>query len=397
MEEHINRMMSLLNEQQRRLFLGSEALAFGYGGVSMVSRISGVSRTTIALGIKELNDESKITDGRTGRKGGGRHSLAKKYGGDTICEYIRNIIDGKTQGDPMKPLSYTTGSLRTIAKKLLEEYKVTISYVTVAPLLETMGYSKQINQKALQLGEPHPDRNEQFEHINTTATEYLNLGEPVISVDTKKKENIGNFRNNGREYRPSGDPRKVLDHDFPIEELGKIAPQGIYNLNNNTGFVNVGTDHDTAEFAVHSISLWWNTVGKNTFPNATKLFITCDRSGSNGYRLKLWKYQLQRFANSTGLEIQVAHFPPGTSKWNKIEHRLFCFISRNWQGKPLIDIETAINPVGSTTTTRGLKVICQRDDSKYELAKKVSDEEFRAISLERISPFEEWNYKIIPR
>jgi hypothetical protein len=259
-----------------------------------------------------------------------------------------------------------------------------------------MGYSKQSNQKMLQVGEPHPDRNAQFEHINKVASECIDSGMPVISVDTKKRENIGNLKNNGNEYRPNKDPRKVLDHDFPIKELGKISPYGVYNLNNNTGFVNVGTSHDTSEFAVESISRWWETVGKHTFPNATKLMITCDCGGSNGYRRRMWKYQLQEFANRTGLEVEVSHFPPGTSKWNKVEHRLFCYISKNWQGKPLIDVQTAIDLIGSTRTNTGLEVICVRDDTEYQLAKKVSDEDFESINIEKIKPFDSWNYRITP-
>jgi hypothetical protein len=271
-----------------------------------------------------------------------------------------------------------------------------VSHVTVGSILEDMGYSKQTNQKMLQVGEAHPDRNAQFEYINGKAKKFIAKGEPVISVDTKKKENIGNFKNNGQEYRPAKTPRKVLDHDFPIEELGKIAPYGIYNLNSNTGFVNVGTSRDTAEFAVESISRWWETVGKNTFPHAAKLLITGDCGGSNGYRVKLWKYQLQQFAARTGLTIHVSHFPPGTSKWNKVEHRLFCFITKNWQGKPLIDIETAVELIGSTTTTKGLRVICRRDDNIYELSKTVSDEQIRSIKLSKLGKHGEWNYLIKP-
>jgi hypothetical protein len=216
-------------------------------------------------------------------------------------------------------------------------------------------------------------------------------------VDTKKKENIGNFKNNGQEYRRKGDPRKVFDHDFPLETLGKIAPYGVYNVNNNVGFVNVGTSHDTSEFAVESISRWWEIVGKHTYPNSGKVYINCDGGGSNGTRTRMWKYQLQQFADRTGLEVEVSHFPPGTSKWNKIEHRLFCYISKNWNGKPLVDVQTAVDLIGSTTTTTGLKVICVRDDTEYELAKKVSEEEFISINSTKIPPYCSWNYRISPR
>ena len=332
-------------------------------------------------------------NGNVRRSGGGRKYIESIYPNAEDC--IQRIIDCKTYGDPMRILSYTTESLRKIQNEL-EKENIFIGHVTIGKILDSMGYSKQVNQKMLQNGEAHPDRNEQFEYINDTAASYLEWNEPVISVDTKKKEMIGNFKNNGDEYRPSKQPRKVLDHDFPIKELGKVAPYGIYNVNKNVGFVNVGTSHDTSEFAVVSISRWWEALGKHTFPRATKLYITCDGGGSNSYRSKMWKYQLQQFADRTHLEIQVSHFPPGTSKWNKIEHRLFCYISKNWQGKPLIDVQTVIDLIGSTKTGSGLEVICVRDDTVYELAKTISDEEFDSINLIEIIPFRTWNYRIYP-
>ena len=392
MEDRIERMRYLLDERQWRLFLANEAMSAGYGGVSKVSRISGMSRTTITKGIEEIN-AGKVVIGRVRSVGGGRNLVEDNHPG--IEDEIRKLIDGSTYGNPEQVLSYTTESFRKIASEL-NARGIKIGYVTVGELLEKMGYSKQANQKMLQVGEPHPDRNAQFEHINKTAAGYLKSGIPVISVDTKKKENIGNFKNNGQEYRGKKDPRKVLDHDFPIEELGKISPYGVYNLNNNTGFVNVGTSHDTSEFAVESISRWWETVGKHTFPHSKRIYITCDSGGSNGYRVRMWKYQLQEFANRTGLEIEVSHFPRGASKWNKVEHRLFCYISKNWQGKPLVDVQTAVDLIGSTKTTTGLEVICVRDDTDYKLAKKVSDEDFEAISICKIKPFESWNYRILP-
>ena len=393
MEDRIKMMMPQLNEMQKRLYLGSEALSYGRGGIAEVSRISGVSRNTVKRGINELKN-GVIYDGKMRNSGGGRNTVEKHY--TDIKDRIRELIDGSTYGNPERVLSYTTESLRKIADELKDQ-GISIGHVTVGKLLESMGYSKQGNQKMLQVGEPHPDRNAQFEHINATAIEYIEAGDPVISVDTKKKENIGNFKNDGKEYRPKKEPRKVLDHDFPIEELGKIAPYGVYNINNNTGFVNVGTSRDTSEFAVESISRWWESVGKHTYPSSSRIYINCDCGGSNNYRWRMWKYQLQQFADRTGLEIEVSHFPPGTSKWNKIEHRLFCYISKNWQGKPLIDVQTAIDLIGSTTTTTGLKVVCVQDDTQYELAKKVSDDEFNAISLLQIKPFGQWNYKILPR
>lgn len=393
MEQRIERMRGLLNERQWRLFLANEALAAGYGGVSKVSRISGSSRTTITKGVVELQ-HGKASNGKVRNSGGGRKYTEEKY--PEIEESIRRLIDGSTYGNPERVLSYTTESLRKIEKELKAQ-DINVSHETVCKILEAMGYSKQANQKMLQIGEPHPDRNAQFEHINKTSEKYLSEGNPVISVDTKKKENIGNFKNNGKEYRKNQDARKVLDHDFPVKELGKISPYGVYNLNNNTGFVNVGTSHDTSEFAVESISRWWETVGKHTFLSHKKIYINCDCGGSNDYRRRMWKYQLQQFSDRTGLEVEVSHFPPGTSKWNKVEHKLFCYISKNWQGKPLVDVQTAIELIGSTRTTTGLDVVCVRDDTEYTLAKKVSDDEFDTISLNKIPPFEAWNYKILPR
>ena len=392
-EARIQRMLPLLDERQKRLYLANEALSYGRGGISYVSRVSGMSRTTITKAVDELNNGEKI-DGKTRRSGGGPKYKESYY--PDIEEKIRMIVDGKTYGDPTRVLSYTTESLRKIQVEL-EKSGISVGHVTIGKILDAIGYSKQVNQKLLQIGEPHPDRSAQFEHINDTAAEFLKAGEPVISVDTKKKEKIGNFKNDGSEYRPEKQPRKVLDHDFPIKELGKIAPYGIYTINNNVGFVNVGTSHDTSEFAVESISRWWEAVGKHTFPNAKKLYITCDCGGSNGNRVRMWKYQLQQFADRTHLEVTVSHFPRGASKWNKVEHRLFCYITKNWQGQPLVDVQTAIDLIGSTRTTTGLKVICVRDDTDYELAKKVSDENFAAISLVTIAPFESWNYRILPR
>jgi len=392
MEERINMMLPHLNELQKRLFLASEALSYGRGGIAEIIRITGVSRNTIKRGIAELKSGATF-DGRVRKRGGGRNCIEDKY--PDIVERIRKLIDGSTYGDPERVLSYTTESLRKITNELKDQ-GIKVGHVTVGEVLDSMGYSKQSNQKMLQVGEPHPDRNAQFEHINKTAAEYIKLGDPVISVDTKKRENIGNFKSNGSEYRKNKDPRKVLDHDFPIKELGKISPYGVYNLNNNTGFVNVGTSHDTSEFAVESISRWWETVGKHTFPNSKKIYITCDCGGSNGNRRRMWKYQLQQLADRTGLKIEVSHFPPGTSKWNKVEHRLFCYISKNWQGKPLVDVQTAVDLIGSTRTSTGLEVVCVCDDTEYELAKKVSDDDFESISINKIPPFQNWNYKILP-
>ena len=396
MEERIRIMLPLLDERQRRIFLAAEAKAYGRGGVSTVSKLSGVAPYTIRQGLKEIECNEPI-----GRKekiraqGAGRKKLQDNI--PDIESHIQEIVDDSTYGDPQKVLSYTTLSLRKIKDILADKFNIDISFRSVSTILEKLGYSKQANQKMLQVGDPHPNRNEQFEFINSKAADFLEKGLPVISVDTKKKENIGNFKNNGQEYRKTKDPRKVLDHDFPIPELGKVAPYGVYVLNDNTGFVNLGTNHDTAEFAAESILRWWMCIGKQTFPGAGKLYINCDNGGSNGSRLHLWKYELQQLADYTGLEIHVSHFPPGTSKWNKIEHRLFCYISKNWQGQPLIDIQTVVNLISSTTTAKGLKVKCQVDTKKYELKRKVSEDELAKIQLFPCDVLGNWNYVIKPR
>jgi transposase len=388
-------MKAQLSEIQRRQYAAALAKAHGYGGATAVHKMTGISLNTITAGKKELEGKSDLESGRVRKAGGGPKWLEGKH--PNIRERVREIVDGSTYGDPQRVLSWTTESLRSIQKTLLEEHGISASHVTVGAILEDLGYSKQANQKMLQVGKPHPDRNAQFEEINRKAKAFIDSGEPVISVDTKKKENNGNFKNPGREYRRNENPRKVLDHDFPIKELGKISPYGVYNLNHNIGFVNVGNSHDTAEFAAESIFRWWKAVGEHTFQCATKLLITCDCGGSNSSRTKMWKYQLAQLAEQMGIEIHVCHFPPGTSKWNKVEHRLFCYISKNWQGRPLIDIETAINLIGATTTGFGLRVICQRDDTVYELKKTVSDEEFESINMYRIAPFENWNYLFRPK
>ena len=367
-------MLPKLNEMQRRQLQGSIADALGHGGIAYVNSLTGSARNTINRGIVDLNstpekesDEQPSSTAGIRKPGGGRKKESEKH--PKLYQDIEEIIDPDTYGDPMKPLRWTTLSLRKIAEELLKKgYKVSQNIVSRA--LDALGYSKQQNQKMYQVGNQHPDRDAQFQHINETAQAYLERGDPVISIDTKKKENVGNFKNPGSEYRKEKSPRKVLDHDFPIPELGKVNPYGVYVLNNNTGFVNLGTSHDTAEFAGESVYRWWETVGKNTFSEAKRLYINCDGGGSNSSRRWVWKYQLQLLANKTGLEIEVSHFPPGTSKWNKVEHRLFCYISKNWQGQPLIDIETIVSLIGSTTTKKGLKVICKVDNNTYETGKR---------------------------
>ena len=318
-------MENVLFENQKRLLAASVSKHLGYGGVTLVSNKTGMARSTILRGVKELDsndDESDCgnnsnikIDGkfRIRKEGGGRKKLVEHY--PELPKYIDNIIKDSTYGTPEKVLFWTDLSLRDIAEIVRAEYNIPISYNTVSQILEDLNYSKQLNQKMYQVGEIPPDRDAQFSYINNKAISFQKAGEPVISVDTKKKELLGNFKNNGQEYRFKNNPRKVLDHDFPLKELGKIAPYGVYLLNNNTGFVNIGQDHDTPEFAGESVYQWWSIVGKNTFPNATKLYITCDCGGSNGYRTWLWKAQLQELANRTNLEIHVSHYPPGTSEY----------------------------------------------------------------------------------
>ena len=283
--------------------------------------------------------------------------------------------------------------MRDIAEKL-GEFGYKTSYVTVGKILEELGYSKQQNQKMNQIGEPHPNRDNQFRFIEAQVSENINNGVPTISIDCKKKENIGNFKNSGKEYRKKGDPRKTLDHDFQIKELGHVAPYGVYVMNDNTGFINLGTSSDTSEFAVESIYRWWYSAGAKNFPDAKKLYITCDGGGSNGCRVRLWKYKLAELAEKTGLDIHVSHFPPGTSKWNKIEHRMFCYITKSWEGKPLIDIQTVVNLITGTRTKAGLKVNCVVDENIYERGIKVSDEEMASIDITPIGEFAQWNYAI---
>ena len=389
----INTMLPLLNERQARLFLALEAKALGHGGVKLIHEISGMSQTTIIRGKKELEESDTLNTESIRKPGGGRRKLTQKYG--DIKETIEKIVADKTYGNPENPLTWTTKSLRNITEQLTEAgYE--IKHDTVGKILKELGYSLQQNQKMLQLGESHPDRNEQFEFINKKSGEFVRLKQPVISVDTKKKELVGNFTNGGAEYSMKKSPTKVLDHDFPIKELGKVAPFGIYDVSRNEGFVNLGISHDTAEFAVESMLRWWLTLGVNTYPSAEKLYVTCDSGGSNGYRRKLWKKQLQEFTNITGLETHVSHFPPGTSKWNKIEHRMFCFISKNWRGRPLITVEAIISLISSTTTSKGLKIVCVEDSNNYELGIIVTDEELEALNIVRDSFHGEWNYSFLP-
>jgi len=392
--ERIQTMLPLLDEKQKRLYLAAEVKSIGRGGLKEIHELTGVSKTTIIRGQKELDEGCTSDEDRIRSKGGGRKLITSKY--ENIAEEIEMIIKDATAGNPENVILWTTKSLRNI-QDILEKKVITVSHNTIRSLLKDMGYSLQQNQKMLQVGTPHPDRDAQFKYINKKSSQFINKGQPVISVDTKKKESIGNFKNNGAVYRKKGDPTKVLDHDFPIKELGKVAPYGVYDISRNEGFVNLGISHDTAEFAVESILRWWQTMGVHTYPNAKKIYINSDSGGSNGSRTKLWKKQLQEFANITGLEVHVSHLPPGTSKWNKIEHRMFCFISSNWKGQPLISVEAVINLISNTTTSKGLKIVCVKDDNHYELGIKVSDKEMSLLNITRYKFHGDWNYKIRPQ
>ena len=397
----ILKVVPYLNEKQKRLFLGIIASELGHGGIAFVNSVSGAARQTIINGASEAGlesvqdepDNQKKQD-RIRRPGAGRKPLTEKY--PDLHEKIQSLIDKDTYGNPENPLVWTTWSVRKIAEQLLACYGYDIHFTSVGKELDAMGYSRQQNQKMCQIGDQHPDRDAQFRYINETTEQFLETGAPVISIDTKKKENIGNFKNNGSEYRPKGEPRRVLDHDFPLPELGKVSPYGVYVLNNNTGFINLGISHDTPEFAGESVRAWWNAIGSNTFPDAKRIYVTCDNGGSNGSRIWLFKHYLQDISNETGLEIHVSHFPPGTSKWNKIEHRLFCYISKNWQGQPLIDIETVVNLISSTTTKTGLKVVCKADPNTYKTGLKITEDQKQNINITFVGPNEKWNYIIRP-
>lgn len=352
-------MKGHLNERQQRLLTASMANAIGYGGISTLSQITGMSRTTITSGRKELETPEEYDINRVRREGGGRKKITDKY--QTIMTDLESMVEPVTRGDPESPLCWSSKSTRKLAEEL-NNMGHKVSHSTVAVLLSDLGYSLQGNKKIIE-GESHPDRNAQFEYINKKTQEYQQNGQPVISVDTKKKELVGNFKNGGREYRRKGDLERVRSHDFKIEELGKVNPYGIYDLTCNEGWVNVGIDHDTSAFAVESIRRWWNSMGQKVYLEAEKLLITADSGGSNGYRVRLWKIEMQKFADETGLKISICHFPPGTSKWNKIEHRLFSFITQNWRGKPLISHEVIVNLISATTTNKGLRVECQLDKS----------------------------------
>jgi hypothetical protein len=380
-----------LDEHARRLVAANKAMELSYGGVSRVSRACGLSRVTVTRGIEELQT-TPLPPGRIRREGGGRRALT--LNDPDLAPALDRLVEPTARGDPESPLRWTCKSARTLAAELTAR-RHPVSHTKVTQLLKQDGYSLQGNRKTEE-GEDHPDRDAQFRHISRAVKAALCADEPVISVDTKKKELIGNYQNQGRQWSPKGKAKKVQGHDFPGPEVPRAYPYGIYDLGRNAGFVNVGTDHDTGAFAVASIRGWWRAEGRRLYPHIDRLLITADAGGSNGWRLRLWKWELQGLADQTRLELSVCHFPPGTSKWNKVEHRLFSFISSNWRGEPLRDYETVVQLIAATTTAKGLKVTCRLDHSKYPVGRKITDEEFMQINLKPDKFHGEWNYTIRP-
>lgn len=390
LRETYNRIAVTLSEQSRRLWAASEAITLGYGGVSIVSKATGLSRQTIHTGIKELELGTFINDSeRVRKKGGGRNRVEEID--ECILHDLQLLLKDYTRGDPMQALFWTNKSTENLAIEL-KKRGYTISDRTVSRLLHQLDYSLQSNRKSLE-GKQSEERNAQFKYINKIVKEFQERKQPVISVDAKKKELIGNYKNSGQEWRPKGKPTDVEVHDFGDK---KAIPYGIYDVTWNTGWVNVGVDHDTSEFAVESVRNWWKKMGKALYPTAKELLINADGGGSNSSRVKLWKFQLQKLADETGLEVTVCHLPPGTSKWNKIEHRLFCHITKNWRARPLTSYEVIINLISATTTKTGLKVHAELDKGIYPLAIQVSDEDMQKIKIRRHELNSKWNYTISP-
>jgi transposase len=386
-----------LDERGRREWAASEAMALGRGGIAVVHQATGIVPSTIGQGIRELEGRAEQAVGPKGQRrvrklGGGRKR--KEEVDPSVLEELEQLVEPMTRGDPESPLRWTVKSLRRLSKELAEiGYQV--AHNTVGRLLKELGYTLHTNRKTEE-GKQHPDRNEQFEYINARTKKQLAAGDPAISVDTKKKELVGSYKNGGRELRPQGDPEEVQVHDF-IGDLGRASPYGVYDIGDNTGWVSVGVSADTAEFAVETIRRWWNDVGYERYPELNGFLVTADCGGSNGYRTRLWKVELQHLADEIGIPITVCHYPPGTSKWNKIEHRLFSFITMNWRGKPLRTHATIVNLIAATTTVTGLEVRCVIDDNIYEKGRKVSNEEMDAINIKPHKFHPEWNYTISPR
>jgi transposase len=385
-------LVPLIDERTRRLVAAADALVLGWGGATAVSKATGVSRRAIGEGVKELSQPRQASSRRVRREGGGRKKTVTKD--STLLADLERLVEPATRGDPESPLRWTCKSMRKLAAELNGMGHRTSQHL-VAQLLHELGYSLQANRKTLE-GASHPDRDAQFQHINEQAQLFQASGDPVISVDTKKKELVGDFKNGGREWRPQGDPELVRVHDFAIPELGKVNPYGVYDVAKDSGWVSVGVDHDTATFAVGSIRGWWKSMGQAEYLRARRVLITADGGGSNGSRVRLWKVELQKLAKETGLAISVCHLPPGTSKWNRIEHRLFSFISQNWRGRPLVSHEVIVNLIAATTTKTGLSVRCQLDTNAYPAGLKVSDEEMADIQIQHDDFHGEWNYTILP-
>ena len=383
-------LSSALDERSRRLWVATEARAIGHGGIALVAEATGVSRSTISRGLRELDAGEVIEEGRVRRAGAGRKKVEEND--VTLLADLDALLDMSVSGDPQSPLRWTSKSVRKLAEQLTSMGHE-ISHTTVAELLHAAGYSLQANRKAKE-GRSHPDRNAQFEYINRRVKAHQRRGQPVISVDTKKKELVGDFRNAGREWRPEGHPERVKVHDFKIPELGKAIPYGVYDLTRNAGWVSVGIDHDTASFAVQSIRRWWQTMGRGTYPKATSLLITADGGGSNGSSNRLWKWELQKFANSVNLNVNVCHFPPGTSKWNKIEHRMFSYITMNWRGRPLTSLAVIVSLIAGTRTQQGLRIRCELDERSYPRGREVTPAQLASVDLRPDAFHGEWNYAI---
>jgi len=386
-------LRSALDERQRRLWAAAESQALGRGGLSVVVQATGMAKTTILRGFREIRSRDALAPGRIRRPGAGRKRAVVID--PTLATALEELVEPVTRGDPESPLRWTCKSTRRLASELVAQ-GYSVSHSLVASLLFDQGYSLQGNRKTKE-GTSHPDRNAQFEYINRRVKRQLTAHQPAISVDTKKKELIGDFKNGGREWRPKGQPQEVRVHDFIDRKKGKAIPYGVYDLGRNTGWVSVGVDHDTAAFAVHTIRRWWREMGRKAYPRARSLLITADSGGSNGARVRLWKWELQKLADETGLTISVSHLPPGTSKWNKIEHRLFSFISNNWRGQPLLTHATVINLIASTQTRTGLHVRCVLDRRKYPKQVTISDEQMAAVNITRNRFHGDWNYSIRPR
>ena len=387
-----------LDERLRRLWAATEAESLGHGGVTAVSRATGLAESTIRIGCRELRRSHRKTgnpheEGRIRREGAGRRRIAENDPG--LSKALKSLVESTTRGDPMSPLRWTCKSTRNLAEELTQQGHA-VGHSTVAEVLKEMGYSLQGTRKSLE-GKEHPDRNEQFEYINEQVKGFQGAGQPVISVDCKKKENIGQFHQPGREYHRRGRGPRVRSHDFPDEELGKAIPYGVYDITNNSGWVSVGVDKETSVFAVESIRRWWRRMGRRCYDDVSQLLIIADAGGSNGYRRKLWKVELQQFADETNLEVHVCHFPPGTSKWNKIEHRMFCHITENWRGQPLTSLEVVVNLIANTKTRKGLRIKSDVDPYEYSSGIEVTKQEMEQLNLIPDTFHGDWNYMLAPR